>query len=334
MHKITPSSRRTCFGHGASDKPRADYSVAAYANGMRDLLSVLDIERVTVVGHSLGGGVAMQFAYQFPERCERLVLVSTGGISREVHPLLRFVAGPLGDEILPLLRFTATRAGVRAALWIAKNLAMDIGRDAKDFGRVFEALPNDETRRAFARTLRAVIDWRGQVVTMLDRCYLAADIPTLLVWGEYDAVIPFEQARIAHAAMPGSRLETIEDAGHFPHHTHPERFRALLHEFLSTTAPASYDAKTWRARLHEGSSWLPRPACPVWPRQRLRAAGPSPTAREPSPGGKTHSLVVSLSTACTGGSAPCMRCAMAVYTRRWLASIVLPENDGEVTPIE
>ncbi|HVC71001.1 MAG TPA: alpha/beta fold hydrolase [Acidimicrobiales bacterium] len=82
------------LGHGLSDKPRADYSVAAYANGMRDLLSVLDIDRVTVVGHSLGGGVAAQFAYTFPERCERLVLVGTGGIARSVNLLLRFSAAP------------------------------------------------------------------------------------------------------------------------------------------------------------------------------------------------------------------------------------------------
>src|SRR6476646_3472257 len=92
------------LGHGRSDKPRADYSVAAYANAMRDLLSVLEIERVTVVGHSLGGGVAMQFAYQYPERCERLVLVSTGGVSHEVHPALRWAATPVADLFLPLLR--------------------------------------------------------------------------------------------------------------------------------------------------------------------------------------------------------------------------------------
>ena len=77
------------LGHGRSEKPRADYSVAAYANGMRDLLSVLEIDRVTVVGHSLGGGVAAQFAYQFPDRCERLVLVDSGGVGRSVSPLLR-----------------------------------------------------------------------------------------------------------------------------------------------------------------------------------------------------------------------------------------------------
>ena len=86
------------LGHGRSDKPRADYSVAAYANGMRDLLVTLGIDRVTIVGHSLGGGVAMQFAYQFPQMVERLVLVSAGGITRDVHPLLRLASVPLVNE--------------------------------------------------------------------------------------------------------------------------------------------------------------------------------------------------------------------------------------------
>src|SRR5919197_5684608 len=90
------------LGHGGSDKPRADYAAAAYACGLRDLLGVLDVERVTVVGHSLGGGVAMQFAYQFPERCERLVLVSSGGIGRSVHPVLRASTLPGSEIVLPL----------------------------------------------------------------------------------------------------------------------------------------------------------------------------------------------------------------------------------------
>src|SRR5246127_182759 len=92
------------LGHGQSDKPRADYSIAAYANGMRDLLSVLDIERVTVVGHSLGGGVAMQFAYQFPQLVDRLILVGAGGVTKDVNFALRIASMPMGTEALALLR--------------------------------------------------------------------------------------------------------------------------------------------------------------------------------------------------------------------------------------
>jgi pimeloyl-ACP methyl ester carboxylesterase len=240
------------LGHGRSDKPRADYSVAAYANAMRDLLSVLDIESATVVGHSLGGGVAMQFAYQYPERCERLVLVATGGISREVNAFLRLAAAPNADLVLPLLRLPAIQAIGHAVLRACRWLGADLGRDEEDLRRVFDALPDPTAMRAFVRTLRAAVDWRGQVITMLDRCYLTRGMPTLLVWGAHDAVVPFSHAALAHAAMPGSRLEVFPDAGHFPHHQDPARFVALLDDFLATTAPAPHSPALWRELLRRG----------------------------------------------------------------------------------
>jgi pimeloyl-ACP methyl ester carboxylesterase len=240
------------LGHGRSDKPRADYTVAGYANAMRDLLSVLGIESASVVGHSLGGGVAMQFAYQYPERCERLVLVSSGGVSRDVHPLLRLASTPGADLVLPLLRLRAARALGHGAFTLLGALGTDIGLDAVDMVRVFDALPDVTTRRAFVRTLRAVVDFRGQVITMLDRCYLTRGMPTLLMWGRHDAIIPYEHAVLAHSAMPGSRLETFDQAGHFPHHQNPTRFLSVLYDFLASTKPASYSSHEWRELLKRG----------------------------------------------------------------------------------
>jgi pimeloyl-ACP methyl ester carboxylesterase len=240
------------LGHGRSDKPRADYSVAAYANAMRDLLSVLEVERATVVGHSLGGGVAMQFAYQYPERCERLVLVATGGVQREVHPVLRLTSAPNADFVLPLLGLPMARLVGRVAFWAMKAIGSDLGRDGRHLLRVFDSLPDATARRAFVRTLREVVDFRGQVITMLDRCYLTRGMPTLLVWGDHDPVIPFGHALVAHGAMPGSRLEVFEGAGHFPHHAEPARFLAVLRDFLATTAPAHHSADEWRELLRRG----------------------------------------------------------------------------------
>jgi pimeloyl-ACP methyl ester carboxylesterase len=240
------------LGHGRSDKPRADYSVAGYANAMRDLLSLLDIERATVVGHSLGGGVAMQFAYQYPERCERMVLVSTGGIGPDVHWALRVASSPLAELLLPLIGVRSTRMLGHGVLRLLQWLGTDVGRDADDFERVFEALPDATTRRAFVRTLRAVVDWRGQVITMLDRCYLVRGMPTLLVWGTRDPIVPFSHARRAHDAMPGSKLSLFIGAGHFPHHADRERFVAVLREFVDHTAPSVYRAADWRALLRQG----------------------------------------------------------------------------------
>jgi pimeloyl-ACP methyl ester carboxylesterase len=238
------------LGHGASDKPRADYSVAGYANGMRDLLSVLGVDRVSV---------AMQFAYQYPERCERLVLISTGGVSNEVHPILRLASLPDADLLLPLVGYDFTRVAVRAVFKGFQKLGTDLGRDATDFLRVFDTLPDATARRAFVRTLRAVIDHRGQVITMLDRCYLTRGMPTLLVWGAHDAIIPISHARLAHAAMPGSRLEVFEEAGHFPHHAAPGRFLEVLRDFLATTEPAVHSSDQWRELLRRGRLGLSPP---------------------------------------------------------------------------
>ncbi|HEY0449906.1 MAG TPA: alpha/beta fold hydrolase [Actinophytocola sp.] len=238
------------LGHGASDKPRADYAAAAYACGLRDLLGVLDVERVTVVGHSLGGGVAMQFAYQFPERCERLVLVSSGGIGRAVHPVLRLASAPGAGLAIPFLTAGPLREVVSRVLPFVPGL--DFGPDLAYAIDRYAALSEPHARTAFLRTLRSVVDLRGQVVTMLDRCYLTRGIPTLLVWGGRDRIVPARHAGIAHAAMPGSRLEIFEKAGHFPHQTEPDRFLALLNDFVDTTTPAEHDAAHWRTLLRAG----------------------------------------------------------------------------------
>jgi len=240
------------LGHGQSDRPRADYSVAAYANGMRDLLSVLDIERVSVIGHSLGGGVATQFAYQYPERCERLVLVSSGGVARHVSLGLRLLTAPGATQALALVGVPGVRTALHGFFAALDALDHDMGLDRASLLPMLDGLADAQARQAFVRTLRAVVDLRGQVVTMLDRCYLAAGMPTLLIWGDRDAVIPLEHGRIARAAMPGSRLEIFEGAGHYPHHVDPLRFVALVHEFLQNAPPATYSAAEWRALLRAG----------------------------------------------------------------------------------
>jgi pimeloyl-ACP methyl ester carboxylesterase len=240
------------LGHGHSDKPRGDYSIGGYANGMRDLLSVLGVDRATLVGHSLGGGVAMQFAYQYPDHCERLVLVSTGGVGREVHPALRLVSMPNAGLGLNVLRLPAARLTARIGAKVLNRLGTDLGLDAEDLLRVFDSMPDRTSRAAVIRTLRAVVDRHGQMVTMLDRCYLGRSLPTLLVWGARDPIIPVAHAHIAHAALPASRLEIIESAGHFPHHSEPARFVTVLADFLATTTPAHHDVGRWRDLLRAG----------------------------------------------------------------------------------
>jgi len=251
------------LGHGLSDKPRADYSVAAFANGMRDLLQVLGIDRVTVVGHSLGGGVAMQFCYQFPQQVERLVLVAAGGVARDVNPMLRLVSLPAINQSLVALRIPGAVAAVRAAGRIGSRLpsgplpkAVAPDRlliDHADLSRVLSALADPTAHAAFVRTLRAVVDWRGQVITMLDRAYLTQRLPVLIVWGDADSVIPYAHALMAHSAIPHSRLETFHGSGHFPYRDDPARFAELVHNFIARTVPVQFDAAHWQQMLTDGA---------------------------------------------------------------------------------
>jgi pimeloyl-ACP methyl ester carboxylesterase len=242
------------LGHGRSDKPRADYSVAAYANGMRDLLAVLDIERVTVIGHSLGGGVTMQFAYQYPQLVERIVLVGTGGVTKDVHFALRLASLPMGSEALALLRLPGALPAMQVFGRVVGTIlgSTKFGRDLPDVLRVLAELPEPTASSAFSRTLRAVVDWRGQVVTMLDRCYLTQSVPVQLIWGEDDSVIPVNHAQMAHAAMPGSQLEIFENSGHFPFHDDPDRFVEVVEKFIDSTEPSDHDPEVLRALLRTG----------------------------------------------------------------------------------
>src|SRR5262249_1032511 len=244
------------LGHGKSDKPRADYSVAAYANGMRDLLAVLDIERVTIIGHSLGGGVTMQFAYQYPQLVERIVLVGSGGVPKDGHFALALAALAMGREALMLLRMPGALSAVQIVGRVVGTALgwTKFGRDLPDVLRVLAELPEPTASSAFSRTLRAVVDWRGQVVTMLDRCYLTQSVPVQLIWGEDDSVIPVGHAMMAHAAMPGSRLEVFRRSGHFPFHDDPDRFVEVVEQFIDSTEPSEYDQDLLRSLLRTGIS--------------------------------------------------------------------------------
>ena len=240
------------LGHGRSAKPRADYSIAGYANGVRDLLTVLGVDRVTVVGHSLGGGVALQFAYQFPERVERLCLVSSGGIAAEVSMLLRLVSLPVTTPLLAAMTTLPVRRCGSVALGLLAKTRLARFRDAGELGRIYEQLGDPATRLAFRSVVRGVIDWKGQIITLADRAYLAQQMPMCVVWGEHDPVIPSGHAQVAAEHLPSARIEVLADAGHFPHRDHPGRFAAIVREFVTGTAPARYHAGRWRALLRRG----------------------------------------------------------------------------------
>jgi pimeloyl-ACP methyl ester carboxylesterase len=229
------------LGHGDSDKPRGDYSLGAYAAILRDLLIVLGHRRATVVGHSLGGGIAMQFSYEYPVFCERLVLVDSGGLGKEVHPLLRAASLPGAELVLPLLAHSYVHRVGEAIGQAFGRLGLELGHDMAEMSRGYASLSDAGARRAFLHTVRAVIDLGGQRVAATDRLYLAQMIPTLIFWGRRDPLIPVEHAAVAHQLIPDSRLEIFDNAGHFPHLEEPVRFARLLMDFVKNTDPAEFE---------------------------------------------------------------------------------------------
>jgi pimeloyl-ACP methyl ester carboxylesterase len=242
------------LGHGGSAKPRGDYSLGAYASGLRDLMAALGHPRATVVGHSMGGGIAMQLAYQFPERVERLALVSSGGLGREVGWVLRAATLPGADWVLPLLTRSGPRDVLGAASHVLAKLGLRTRADVRGTALGLASLGDPEARSAFLHTARSILDPGGQRVSATDRLYLAGGMPTLIVWGERDPMIPAAHGVATHALIPHSRLELFPDAGHYPFDEDPGRFAAVLSDFVATTEPAVHDEEATRRLLIEGAA--------------------------------------------------------------------------------
>jgi pimeloyl-ACP methyl ester carboxylesterase len=240
------------IGHGGSAKPKGDYSLGAHASVVRDLLVALGHDRASFVGHSLGGGIAMQLSYQFPERCERLVLVDSGGLGRDVSLLLRAATLPGSELVLPLLAATRLLAAGRIAGGLLGRLGLRAGTDIEEIARGHATLADAETRSAFVHTLRSVVEPGGQRVNASNRLYLAQQIPLLLLWGEHDTLIPVRHGREAHELLPASRLEVFTESGHFPQLDEPERFIDVLGDFIDSTEPSALDAEGWRELLVTG----------------------------------------------------------------------------------
>jgi pimeloyl-ACP methyl ester carboxylesterase len=313
--KVIPRLARThtviapdLFGHGESDAPIGiDYSPAGHAGTLRDLLDVLGHERATIVGHSLGGGISISFAYNYPERLDRIALISSGGLGLDVHPLLRMLSLPGASYILRLLTTPpalgllaasarlalATRArGAARTIWAAQLTLAGVG--------------DRERRAAKITTLRAVIGRRGQRVTALDRFYLLRPVPTLLIWGTHDRMIPSHHASAALATHPGAKLVLVDGAGHLPHRTRAKFVTERLTSFVNDSAA---HAPVMADKRAAGSTSAPQPAGqPVSaaehaPSHRTDSIFPTACARAMEAAGMSDQLRMRPATADGAGAA-------------------------------
>lgn len=224
------------LGHGESAKPRGDYSLGAFAVFLRDLLDELGVVSATVVGQSLGGGIAMQFTHQHRDYCERLALIGSGGLGQELSPVLRLLSAPGAELVLPVVApRPVLNLGNKLGAWLTSA-----GIQAPRAGEMWQAycsLSDARTRQAFLRTLRSVVDYRGQAVSALNKLHVAAGLPSILIWGDQDRIIPVAHAYAAHDALDGSRLEVLKGVGHFPHAEAPTAVVEILEDFISSTTP-------------------------------------------------------------------------------------------------
>lgn len=229
-------------GHGQSDPPAGDYSLGAHACALRDLLLAVGQHRATLVGHSLGGGVALQTAYQFPERTERIVLISSGGLGAEVTPILRAATLPGAETVVAGL--SSIPAGLTRSLFGAVPAL--VGRsDGRVLADVLRGLSGQQQRQAFLRTARTVIDWRGQTVSATRQLGLLSDVPLLVAWGADDKTIPPHHHHALAQRVPHAVTAEIAGAGHYPHETAPAPVLAAMQAFLAGSTPFQYSDARW-----------------------------------------------------------------------------------------
>ncbi len=231
------------LGHGQSAKPRGDYSLGAFAAWLRDLLDELGVTSVTIVGQSLGGGVAMQFVYQHPDYCRRLVLISSGGLGQDVGWTLRLLSAPGSELLLPAITLPPLiRAGETLRSWFS---AVNVGSPrGAEMWSAYSSLADSQTRQAFLRTLRSVVDYRGQAVSALNKLHLTSELPLMVIWGDQDRIIPVDHGFALDQHRPGCRIEVLDGVGHFPHVEKPDVVVDLLDDFIALTEQPSRRPET------------------------------------------------------------------------------------------
>lgn len=220
-------------GHGLSERPDATYKLEWYAHLVARWLEALGLEVVDVVGHSFGGGVAQVMLLECPERVRRLVLVSSGGLGREVAVALRVATVP---HVVEQFGQPFMRRGTRIALRATGDVISE-----KDASRLATINGQRGSARAFARTVRDIIDWRGQTRTFFQRAHEVSSLPAIAVfWGDADTVIPVSHARELARFVEGIRLVEFKGSGHYPHHQDPDAFERALRAFLDAdSVPAA-----------------------------------------------------------------------------------------------
>ena len=219
-------------GFGHSDKPSVDYSLPFFAQFVKDFMEAQNIDRASLVGWSLGGGVSMQCAIQFPEKLEKLILLDSIGFGRETFWVFRLSSIPLIGKILSRPTKKGTTLLLKACVFDHTLITDEI----VDLYYQFAALPGGHA--VFLATLRSLADFLGtfkkEVVQAFQDNLGTMTIPTLIIWGKQDRLLPAKHASIAESWIPNARVHLIDDCGHCPQMEHPEEFNTQVLAFLNS----------------------------------------------------------------------------------------------------
>ena len=228
------------IGYGCTSKPDIEYVLEDFVAFVRGFMDAIGIERATLIGHSLGGGVVLNVAHRYPERVERLVLVAGAGFGQKVHLFFRLASLP----VLPKLWARPTRLVIRQAFRQVVYDGSVITDDMVELAYERFYLPG--ARAALLKTIRNGVTLPGirrEILTLVQEALPSIIMPTLVIWGRQDPVLPVAHADVAVERLPNARLHLLDECGHFPMFEHPRIFNALLNEFLAengTIAPPSF----------------------------------------------------------------------------------------------
>jgi pimeloyl-ACP methyl ester carboxylesterase len=258
------------LGSGLSDRPDASYELQWHAGMIAAWLEQLGIREVDVVGHSYGGGVAQMLLLDERVRVRKLALLASGGLGRDVGFWLRLAALPgvvewFGQPFMSL----GTRLTLRGLRGVLPK---------EELGQLTAMNSIDGTARAFSRTVRDVIDWRGQRRTFFERAHELKHVPEIAVcWGDLDDIIPMKHGQDFAQSLQGAVFHRFEGVGHYLHHERPEALAQTLRAFMpavpaqlapllaaeTTALPLprawlSRAARAWRDTAEAARHWLRR----------------------------------------------------------------------------
>ncbi|MBI2847463.1 MAG: alpha/beta fold hydrolase [Chloroflexi bacterium] len=214
-------------GHGDSEALNGQYTLSFVARFLLDFFDSQGLGKVALAGSSMGGLLALNFALSFPERVEKLVLVDSAGLGRELAFFLRFLSIPMVGEIFDTRSKRQLRALLRRILYDHRFITEELVNE------LYVSRNSPAKKKAMLRTLRAGVNlWGQRREIILVHRLPELRVPTLIVWGANDCLIPVSHGMEARRLIRDSKLVVFDQCGHWPQMEKAEKFNKTVYNFL------------------------------------------------------------------------------------------------------